>query len=184
MASTSPAGPSNGRLRPAKPAGLRGGSRRLYGRLKYLIERQRSSPYAIAMGVSIGTFVTVLPTFGTHIVSAYLLAMLLRANRILAAALTAVAGCFVLPVYFMAWWLGSRLMGRHAERAAFDHLDWSITNWRAVWAFIWSNGEALFLGAVIIGLAAALALFPLVFFLTRSLQRARAARRRRRTVGA
>jgi uncharacterized protein (DUF2062 family) len=134
------------------------------------------SPHRIALGVGIGLFAGFLPILGAQMVATIAIAALFRANKAAGVPMVFVTNPVTfLPIYGFCWWVGSLITGASAasrahaltrlEESGFDlfqgffHLDF----WTGLLRLMVELGIALWIGCVVIGLAAGV----LGYFLTR-----------------
>jgi len=76
----------------------------------------RDTPEAQARGMAVGFFFGVTPLFGLQILLAVAAAHLLRGNRVLAGAMTAVSNPLTsVPLYGACWLLGKTIVGGAEE---------------------------------------------------------------------
>jgi uncharacterized protein len=137
------------------------------------------TPHRIALGLAIGTFVATTPALGLHTVMAIGLAALLRANKAAAVSFVWINNPFTfVPVYGSALWLGSLLVpgdptvqstiwqeltAPSTHGSGFLHNAFSYDFWAGVLQLMVRLGLQLWVGSLILGLAAAATLY----FLTR-----------------
>ena len=125
-------------------------------------------PKRIARGVAVGTFIAVSPTIGFQISLALLFAIIIRANRLAAIAMTFVLNplIFVPPSYwyFPAYYLGTFLLGM--DTVGFSRVTYaykSSTGFFDLLGNLWSLGieiyGPMFLGSVVIGLPFAILMY-------------------------
>lgn len=89
---------------------------RRWFRYYYLrIKRTRDHPASIAKGISFGVAVDFLPTFGTGLVFAYILASIFKANRV-AAVGTAILLKWAIPFLYVAnYTVGQLVLGQYLD---------------------------------------------------------------------
>jgi len=137
------------------------------------------SPRQIAAGAALGVFVALTPTLGIQMIIALFLATLLRVSRIPAMAMVYITNpVTALPIYGACYWFGVRLcrffglpagggeafqrfreaLSAGADMSMFEHF-WQIC--RTFAAFGLKLAVPLWLGAVLIGLAAAALTYPI-----------------------
>jgi len=132
------------------------------------ILRLSATPYAIAAGCAIGTFVSFTPFLGFHIALSVALAWLIRGNLIAAAIGTSVGN----PLTFPLIWASTYQLGHvvlHGEQALhlpqFDQLLSLNFSLEALWRLIqtfWPMIEIMSVGSLPLGLLAALATYAIV----------------------
>ncbi|MFK7791717.1 MAG: DUF2062 domain-containing protein [Devosiaceae bacterium] len=151
---------------------------------RYIVKRVlrvNATPYAIAMGIACGVFVSFTPLLGLHFVIAFALVYLLRANY-----LAAVFGTFVgNPVTFPLIWaftfrVGQVVLGRPVHHEAEPTLNAPSTyTLEGIAGFVeraWPVIKPMLVGSVPLGLTAAVAAYFLTFGTVVGYQRARKAR--------
>lgn len=151
---------------------------------RYVIKRLlrvNATPYAIAMGVACGVFVSFTPLLGLHFLVAFMLVYLLRANY-----LAAVLGTFVgNPITFPFIWaltfrVGQVLLGRPVHHEAEPMLDapsgYTIEALTGFFDRTWPLLKPMLVGSVPLGLTAAVAGYFLTYGAVLAYRRARAAR--------
>lgn len=177
----------------------RGKVRRLLRRLFRWLLNLRGSPESIALGVSIGVFVTCSPLLGIHLVLAIVLATMLGANRpaAIAASFLNNPATFV-PVYALEYWVGSffwsgppvdlvkQVLGDVVDRFTGS----SVIDMREHLALVLALGRDIFvpmmIGGTLVGLVAATTVYFPTVALIRKLRARRIERRaqNRRGTGA
>jgi uncharacterized protein len=116
----------------------------------------RDTPEAMARGLAVGFFFGVSFLWGLQIVLAVLVAHLLRGNKVLAAALTAVSNPLTsLPLYGLCYWLGQLVIGGHA---AFPDLS-QLTTVSSLLALGPRFFLAMLVGSALLGLVGGLILY-------------------------
>lgn len=81
-------------------------------RLPFQLDLREETPHRIAMGVSIGVFVSVTPTIGFQPFLAFFLSLLLNGNKVTAIGITLLSNPFtVVPIYYPSFLLGRYLLG-------------------------------------------------------------------------
>lgn len=113
----------------------------------YKILHADDPPHRLALGIAIGLFVTFLPLIGMQMVLSFGLAWLLRANKLVGIPLVWISNPFTLWIYYPAYWLGCKLLGRPAidDKWSELKLEWaslesspSVT-WGDRFGFWWKN---------------------------------------------
>jgi uncharacterized protein (DUF2062 family) len=142
--------------------------------------RLTGSPHAIALGVAIGVFSSFTPLLGLHIVIALVIAVPLGANLIAAALGTAFANPLTIPFIWASTYKIGRILigGPHFRGGADMPHNFAEKSLHAIWPVI----KPMLVGAVPLGILAAVTFYVLVFFATRGFQvmrRERLAARRR-----
>lgn len=118
-----------------------------------------------AGGVAVGLFCGLIPG-PFQMISAVLLAVLLRVNLPLAAIVTAYTNPFtIVPLYLLAYELGSMVLGASngviVEPPPFPEVHWD--NWLgALWEWVSALGEPLLFGLPLLALSLAIAGYLLV----------------------
>jgi len=138
--------------------------------VKFRILHVDDSPQRMARGVAAGFFVAYLPFIGLHLPLAFLFALLIRANKVLA--LVAVWICnpltFVL-IYYPCYRLGRLVLPFFHQKPTVQpeqiqslldqtfSLNYILTNlftadyWRQVWAVCTTIGLETLIGGIILG---------------------------------
>ena len=146
-------GDGPGESQPAPPpAGRRKGwVRRLYLTLR----TEHTSPNKLALGVAVGVFVGCTPLWGAHLALAVTLAWLFRLNRVLVYAAANVANPLTVgPILFLELQVGHRLLsGTWMSLRLEDVREFGVTG------FV----SALLIGGVLVGLAAAVVAWAIVY---------------------
>src|SRR5512140_3497991 len=116
----------------------------------------RDTPEALARGLAVGFFFGVSFLWGLQIVLAVVVAHLLRGNKVIAAALTAVSNPLTsLPLYAFCYWVGQVVLGtdvRLPDLAQMGSLD-------AVLALGPAFFLTMFAGTTLVGLVGSLGLY-------------------------
>lgn len=109
--------------------------------------RIKDSPTSIATGAALGLAFDVLPTFGLGVVFAYLLATLLKVNRV-ATIISAVVFKLCIPLFaYLNLFIGSLVMNEPIRKAAYSgHQSWRHYDWSVV-------GTSFLVGSVINAIA-------------------------------
>lgn len=167
-------------------------SREISDYLRILIH-QRSTPHAVALGVCIGLFVGLSPLYGLQMVSAFLLAGLLRASRMAAVLCVWVSNAVTaVPIYGFNYLVGSRILGLPMQeklfgkfmRYAMKHLRWGRPGEvRTMLREVFSLGrEVLFpmaVGGLVVAALSSLAVYPVVVWGVSRVRLSRGVRLRR-----
>jgi uncharacterized protein (DUF2062 family) len=115
-------------------------------------------PHRIALGVAIGTFVTLTPTIGFQMIIVVFLAWLLRANKVVGLPVVWISNpATFIPMYYTCYMVG-RIMLRWAPMG--DHwwaqLAHPPAGWWSAVVFYWTRlvqiAAPLWLGSVVLGL--------------------------------
>jgi uncharacterized protein (DUF2062 family) len=158
--------------------------RRSFGRsLKYFakrILRLRGTPHAVAAGVAVGVFIAFLPIPGIHLVIAAVLSWLVAGNVVASAFGTTVVGN---PLTWPAIWAATYALGRFVlgtrAHAATPHFEHMLHHMRL--SQLWHPLlEPMLIGAVPLGLVAALLSYGLTRWGVDVFNRQRQARLARR----
>jgi len=104
-------------------------------------------PHRLALGIAIGLFVTFLPLIGIQMALAFALAWLLRANKLVGIPLVWISNPFTLWIYYPAYWLGCKLLGRPGIDDKWSELkiEWATlesnpaVTWGERFGFWWRN---------------------------------------------
>lgn len=143
--------------------------------------RINASPYAIAMGVAIGAFVSFTPLLGLHFFMAFALAYLLRANYFSAIVGTVVGNPITFPfIWAFTFRVGRVILGDPVHHNAEPRLDGpSAYTVEAISGFFertWPVVKPMLVGSIPLGLTAAVACYFLTYGTVVGYQRARAAK--------
>lgn len=120
---------------------------------------------SVAGGVAIGLFCGLIPG-PFQVISAVLLAVLLRVNLPLSAVVTVYSNPFtIVPLYLLAYELGRLVLGVSngvaVEPPPFPEMHWG--NWAdALWAWLYALGEPLLFGLPLLALGLSVAGYLLV----------------------
>ena len=133
--------------------------------------RLSGSPYAIAMGVAAGVFVSCTPFIGFHFVLAFAAAWLLGGNLIAAAIGTAFGNPLTFPFIWAATYEFGHLLLRGFGRDAPARLNQDLVNKSL--DQLWPVLKPMMVGSIPIGLAGACVSFFLVYNAVRAYPRAR-----------
>lgn len=173
----------------------RGGWRRAATYVLHRMRRLPDSPERICIGIAAGTFVSFLPLYGFHFLSAALVAWIARGNILAALLGTFYGNPLTFP--FMAvsalqvghWLLGSGDMVTFGEAMGaighatgeITHNLWSIVSpavahWDQLGVFFWRVFLPYMLGGLIVGAPVAVVAYLLHLPLVRAYQRSRAKR--------
>lgn len=173
----------------------RGGWRRAATYVLHRMRRLPDTPERICIGIAAGSFVSFLPLYGLHFLSAALVAWVLRGNILAALLGTFYGNPITFP--FMAvsalelghWLLGTGAMVSFTEAmGAIGHASGELTHnliamitggpahWTRLAAFFWRVFLPYMLGGVLIGAPSAVIIYFLHLPLVRAYQRRRAKR--------
>jgi septum formation protein len=135
----------------------------IYRRLIRPIVTAYGSPHAVAMGIAIGVFLALVPCIGLQMLLAYVLALLLRANRVIPVALVWSNTFVIVPLFWFDHFLGSRILGGDpitidSIRTSFAPIYWY--NWWEVFDIIgFKIYGPMLLGGAVFGLTVAIPLY-------------------------
>lgn len=136
--------------------------------------RLQGSPEAIARGLGCGVFAGLFPLFGLQTILGIALAVLLRANKIMAAAGTWVSNPLTyVPIYAFNFKVGQLLLSSDQQSTASEGLQ----TWNEVMSLGADILTTLFLGCFVVGLISAISSYFLGLWLVRRARRRRYARR-------
>lgn len=130
-----------------------------YLRYEYLLfMRLRGNPKQIARGVAVGVAINFLPTVGTGVFVAYILAGLLRTNRT-ATLLSTLAVKAGVPLYYaLNIVVGDFLLGYE------DEGFWALTKYTFDWKTIKQMGISFLVGGVINSAVVALVCYYIMLY--------------------
>ena len=134
--------------------------------------RLSGSPHAVAAGVAAGVLVAFTPFLGLHILLAFVAAFAVRGNVLAAGISTAAVGNpLTLPFIFASTYtLGSFLLGRPAHFHFGDlHQSFAEHSWHAIWPIL----GPMTLGALAMGIPAAIIGYGAAFFGVRAFREMR-----------
>jgi hypothetical protein len=168
----------------------------------YVLHRMRrlpDTPERICVGIAAGSFVSFLPLYGLHFLSAALVAWIVRGNILAALLGTFYGNPITFPIMAVTalelghWLLGSHDMVSFSEAmAAIGHASGELTHnlfsvitgehahWNRLADFFWRVFLPYMIGGVILGLPAAVAIYVTHLPLVRAYQRGRQKRLRQR----
>ncbi|MCA9321221.1 MAG: DUF2062 domain-containing protein [Planctomycetes bacterium] len=124
------------------------------------------SPRGLALGFAMGLWVALTPTVGLQITIVVILGTLLRANRIVAVAMTWVSNPVTfIPMYYAYYRLGVWVLGRAALRYSEIKVLLRVGDHRSAWDMILECfrvlGGPLWVGSLIIATVVTLPAYPL-----------------------
>ncbi|WP_127104830.1 DUF2062 domain-containing protein [Pararhodobacter zhoushanensis] len=173
----------------------RGGWRRASTYVLHRMRRLPDSPERICLGIAAGAFVSFLPLYGLHFLTAALVAWILRGNILAALLGTFYGNPITFPIMAVSalelghWLLGTGAMVSFTEAMAaigrasgeLTHNLWALltggqVHWFRLQLFFWRVFLPYMIGGVIIGAPAAVAIYFLHLPLVRAYQRGRAKR--------
>ncbi|MBV6656398.1 MAG: DUF2062 domain-containing protein [Devosiaceae bacterium] len=147
------------------------------------IVRVNATPYAIAVGVACGAFVSFTPLLGVHFLLAFILAWMFGGNLIAAALGTFVGNPLTFPlIWALTYRVGRVMLGRPVFSSTQPPLadlekpgELSVESVSGFFEQIWPAMKPMLIGSVPIGLTAAAACFGLTYWAVLGYQRARRA---------
>jgi len=114
---------------------------------------------SLAAGFAVGVFFSFSPLLSLHTVLALLVAVIFRFNKIAAMAGVWVNNPYTMPfVFYGCFRLGEKLLGVRVKPPAFSH--WTLSSFLTAAK---PYAAPLFLGATIVGLAAAVVAYVVVY---------------------
>ncbi len=132
-------------------------------------------PHRLALGIAIGSFVTLLPLIGIQMVLSVALAWLLRANKLVGIPLVWISNPLTIWIYYPGYWLGCKLLGIEGWEELKN--EWAMleasptVTWGARIQFGWSNFlefvRPLSLGSLIIATVAGILSYYIALFVIR-----------------
>jgi hypothetical protein len=128
--------------------------------LKRLL-RLSGTPYAIGMGAAVGTFASCTPFLGFHIMLAFGLAWVCRANLIAGAIGTSIGNPLTFPfIWAGSYELGQVMLGEVGKNApgSLEH-DLLHKSWDQLWPLVWP----MTVGSAPLGIAAGCAVYVIVY---------------------
>ncbi|MEM1284071.1 MAG: DUF2062 domain-containing protein [Pseudomonadota bacterium] len=159
--------------------------RRSFGRsTQYYVKRVKrvnATPYAIAMGVACGAFSSFTPLIGFHFLLAFALAYILRANLLAAAIGTAVGNPLTFPlIWAVTFRVGRTILGEPVRPDAEPVIDapsaYTVEALSGFFESTWPLMKPMLVGAVPLGLTAAVACYFVVYGTVYGYQSARQAK--------
>ena len=136
--------------------------------LKNLI-RQHNSAQEIALGVSLGVFIAILPVYGLHTIMVIIAGILVRrSNKI---AILVGTNISIPPTFPFITWTGYDI-GRLVLQNNYPPLSWIYFkqfSFQRIFEFYWP----LFLGSVVLGIILAVIFYFVTFFLIKMWRRKR-----------
>lgn len=123
------------------------------------------SPHSVALGVTLGIWVAFTPTVGIQIPIVLVLGTLIKANRVIAVALTWISNLFTMvPLYYLYYLLGLVVLGRdgitYAELEALME-DQDSSAWDTIVRLLDELGSPLWVGSLIMASVLAPPCYPL-----------------------
>jgi len=154
---------------------------------------QRGSPESVAWGVAIGTFVAFTPTIGFQVIAVLLITAWIPVNKLAALVPLFLTNALTAgPIYGLQCWLGAQVMpgARSSEMLARWHnlrdvlSEYGFLAFHEYWQDIarvgWDLWLAMWIGAILIGGAAALLSYPVTVRVVRAFRNRRSHRIRTR----
>ena len=143
--------------------------------------RVNATPYAIAMGVACGAFVSFTPLLGLHFILAFAFAYLLRANILAAMLGTAVGNPLTFPfIWAVTYRVGRVILGQPVHSNAKPALDgpsaYTVEALTGFFERTWPVIEPMLVGAIPLGLTAAVGCYFVTYAAVLGYQTARAAK--------
>jgi uncharacterized protein len=140
-----------------------------FKRILVKLIRQNSSPHQIALGASIGAFISVLPLYGLHTVLVILAMFMVRsANKIALVLGTNLSLTPTLP--FITW--GAYEIGRFMHKGDLPPINWEFfktISLQKVINIYWP----LFTGSLVLGLICAAVIYGLTYFIVGRIRRSK-----------
>ncbi len=131
--------------------------------------RVSGSPHAIAAGVAAGAFASFTPFIGFHFIIGFVIAFLIGGNMVAAALGTAVGNPLTFPLIWASTYkLGNAILGT-AGQAMTAH-EFSRSFAEKSFDTIWPIVHPMVIGAVPLGVPAAVALYVVVLYSVRAFQ--------------
>ncbi len=130
----------------------------------YRMTRLSGSPHGIAIGAAAGAFTSCTPFLGLHVVSAVVIAWVLRGNFFAAAFGTFIGNPLTYPFVWLATYdVGAFVLGHHGQGPVVPSFSGGLFSMSAsAWHQVWPLFEPMVIGMVPVGLAAALITYVLV----------------------
>jgi hypothetical protein len=157
-------------------------ARRWFIRLLHLDE----SAHRIALGAALGMFIALTPTVGVQMLLVFLVTAVIPANRAAGLPMVWVTNpATMVPVYSFNLWVGAKVVGTsETVQAKFAQALASLTSrdlppWALVkewWDVAVSVAVPLWVGSILVGLAAGLATYGVMYGLVTAFRRAHARR--------
>lgn len=140
------------------------------------IRNLQGDPHYVAMGMAVGVFIGVTPTFPFHTALAIALAFLLRGSKPAAIIGVWFGNPVTMPFfYFASYKIGIIILG---HQAPFDLKYESILE---LFNLGWDVAGAMLVGGIVIGLPPALIFYFLTLVLFKKIRRARLVRNQKKT---
>jgi uncharacterized protein (DUF2062 family) len=151
--------------------------------IKFRILHVNDSPHRISLGLALGLFIAFTPALGLHIVSALVLAFILRANKFLTLTAIWVTNPFTMvPIYYANYCIGKFVMSllgisensyavqdqqilKYFSSYDFFRCLFRAGFWHEFFEFVWVKGRELWVGSVLVGFAAALTAYIATYLL-------------------
>lgn len=132
----------------------------------YKLVKEHNSPYEIALGAGIGTFISVLPVYGLHTVLVIIAAFIVRpANKI---AILLGTNLSLPPTVPFITWAGYEI-GRFILKENFAPLSWDFFN-NLSFKKIASFYRPLFLGSLILGVILGIIVYGVTFLVVKKIK--------------
>ena len=136
-------------------------------KIKDLVKRilvEDNSAHSIAMGLSVGVFIGLMPIFGFQMIPAIAISIRFKINKLAAAAGVWITNPLTLiPIYSFNYWVGGKVIAGQA--ANLDTFKQFLTPSDFTWETFWNMGYATLLplcvGSLINGIVLALIVYLL-----------------------
>jgi uncharacterized protein (DUF2062 family) len=133
------------------------------------------TPHRIALGLAIGTFVALTPTFGAQMVLIVLLAWACRANKIVGVPVAWITNPVTMgPIYYFNYRIGELILGPGGK--TLSHFQGLGTSVRHAWQLILEVFWRCWLGSLLVAAVAGVATYVVGYWLVVA-HRARHSRR-------
>lgn len=152
--------------------------------IKFHVLHIDDTPHRIALGIALGLFIAWTPLIGLHIFLALILAFLLRANKFTAITFVWVSNPLTfIPIYYPNYLFGKKLLTLLNPASAAQSADsqnnhtlmlphfadiFTADFWNNIFIVLFKQGQALWLGSVILGLFVGGAGYLLTYLLIKS----------------
>ena len=135
----------------------------IYERLIKPILTVKDTPHGLALGIALGLWVALTPTVGIQMTLVFVLATLLKANRIAGVAMTWISNPVTfLPMYYGYYQVGLLMSGQGG--VSYDVLKENSVNlsgWELVVYYFNELGRPLWLGSLLVATVIAIPAYPL-----------------------
>ncbi len=135
----------------------------VYLRLIKPVLTVKDTPHALALGITIGLWISLTPTVGIQMTLVVVVGTLFKANRIAGVAMTWISNPVTfLPMYYVYYRIGVLLSGETpTSYAALKDTASANTGWNLVVCFFELLGKPLWIGSLLVATVFSIPAYPL-----------------------